>query len=528
MDCDGSHAVLASAEEAGPRHSFRNVSESAVDADALPAHSRAFVLLLGATLLVSGCATKPQPTMAEIHQQSGTLTNIALTNAWRAGGAPGLTIDNWLATFRDAQLDALVAEALTNNLDLRVTASRVAQAAQYVEMAKAALRPAVNLLGTGGLNMGGGDVSSALQGASLGASWEPDLWARMRYGRNAAQAAHASTLADFEYSRQSLAATVAKGWFTASETWLQREISDGMIQAAQQLVTLAEKRGQVGAGTQYEVALARANLASVQDAAKQIRLAHDQSLRGLEVLLGRYPAAELEARHALVSLPGPVPTGLPLQMLERRPDMVAAERRVAAAFNRVGEAKAARLPRLILSANVAVIDSAILQLKDDFENPTGGVGGRLIAPIYQGGALQTQVRIRTLEQEEAVAEYASMALRALSDVENNLAASQNLVEREPFLEQALIESQRALELAQTSYRVGQSDLRAVQQQLLDVYAARLALLRVRSEQLAQRVNLHLALGGNFESPIALPPAESAFQGARGSRLAATGADTIHP
>jgi outer membrane protein, multidrug efflux system len=124
-----------------------------------------------------------------------TLTNFALTNAWRAGGAPGLAVDNWLVTFQEAQLNALVPEAVTNNLDLRVTATRVAQAADYVEMAKAALRPAVSLLGAGGLNMGGGDVSSALQGASLAASWEPDLWGRMRYGRNAVQATRASAMA---------------------------------------------------------------------------------------------------------------------------------------------------------------------------------------------------------------------------------------------------------------------------------------------------------------------------------------------
>jgi outer membrane protein TolC len=110
----------------------------------------------------------------------------------------GPAVDNWLVTFQEAQLNALVPEAVTNNLDLRVTATRVAQAADYVEMAKAALRPAVSLLGPGGLNMGGGDVSSALQGASLGASWEPDLWGRMRYGRNAVQATHASaSAADF-------------------------------------------------------------------------------------------------------------------------------------------------------------------------------------------------------------------------------------------------------------------------------------------------------------------------------------------
>src|SRR5512138_1135387 len=171
--------------------------------------------LLGAGLL-AGCATKSPPTLTQIHEQSGTLTNIALTNAWKAAAiSTNMIQDNWLATFGDVQLDALITEALTNNPDLRVAATRVEQAGQYVEMAKAALRPTVNLLGTGGLNMGGGDVSSALQGVSLGAAWEPDLWGRLRYGRNAAQATYASAQADFEFSRQSLAAAIAKSWFTA-------------------------------------------------------------------------------------------------------------------------------------------------------------------------------------------------------------------------------------------------------------------------------------------------------------------------
>ena len=313
---------------------------------------------------ITGCATKSPPTTAEIHQQSGTLTNLALTNAWMAAPVSTNAIqDNWLATFGDPQLDALVAEAMTNNPDLRVSATRVEQAAQYVELAKAAMRPTVNLLGTGGLNMGGGDVGSALQGVSLGASWEPDLWARMRYGRNAYRATYASAQADFEFGRQSLAATMAKSWFTAAETWLQLQIAGDMVKAAQELLTLAEKRWQVGQGSEQDVALARANLDTFQDTVKQVQLAHTQSLRALELLLGRYPAAELQARHDLPALPGPIPAGLPLEMLERRPDMVAADRRVAAAFNRVGEAKATRLPRIILNANVAAIESDILQLK---------------------------------------------------------------------------------------------------------------------------------------------------------------------
>jgi multidrug efflux system outer membrane protein len=453
-----------------------------------------FVALLGAALL-AGCATKSPPTTAELQKQA--LTNVALPTAWKAGGDTSGVADNWLATFNDAQLNAFVAEAMTNNPDLRVSATRVELAAQQVELAKAALRPAVNIFGTGGINMGGGDISSALQGIMLGVSWEPDLWGRLRYGRNAAQASHASVQADFEFARQSLAATIAKSWFTASETRLQLQIADDMVKSAQALVTIADKRQQVGPGSEQDVALARASLGSYQDTARQVRLAHDQTVRALELLLGRYPATELQARRSLVPLPGDVPTGLPLEMLERRPDMVAAERRVAAAFNRVGEAKAARLPRIVLNASVGAVQSDILQLKEDFNNPTGGAGATLIAPLYKGGELKTQVEIRTLEQKEAVAQYARLALRALGDVENALAAGQTLAERERVLSRVLNDNERALVLAQTSYRVGRADLRAVQQQQLSVYAARLGLLRVQSEQLSQRVNLHLVLGGGW-------------------------------
>ena len=118
------------------------------------------------------------------------------------------------------------------------------------------------------------------------------------------------------------------------------------------------------------------------------------------------------------------------------------------------------------------------------------------------------MEIRTLEQKEAVAQYARLALRSLGEVENALAAAKTLTEREQFLQRAVTDNQRALELAQTSYRVGAIDLRAVQQQQLNVYSARLTLLRVQSEQLAQRANLHLALGGSFESPKALASTET--------------------
>jgi NodT family efflux transporter outer membrane factor (OMF) lipoprotein len=454
--------------------------------------------LLGVTFLW-GCATEDPPTLAEIQKQSRALANIDLARPWRAGATEGPIADNWLASFYDPQLNALVAEAMANNPDLGITAMRVEIAAQYVELAKAELRPHLNLFATGGLNMGGGDISSALQGVSLGASWEPDLWGRMRYGRNAAQATYASAQADFEFARQSLAATVARSWFTAAETRRQLQVADEMVHTAQDLVTLADKRRTVGSGREEDVALARANLGTFQDAAKQVQLAHQQAVRAIELLVGRYPAAELESRADLAALPGPVPAGLPIEMLERRPDMIAAERRVAAAFNRVGEARAARLPRLILNANIAAVQSDILQLKDDFQNPVGGIGVKFLFPIYQGGAMRAQIEIRTLEQKEAIAQYGRIALRAFGDVENSLAAAHALAEREVMLRQVLADHERVLQLSREHYRVGSGDLRAVQQQQVNVNSAQLALLRVQGEQLAQRINLHLSLGGSFDA-----------------------------
>jgi outer membrane protein TolC len=184
-------------------------------------------------------------------------------------------------------------------------------------------------------------------------------------------------------------------------------------------------------------------------------------------------------------------------MLERRPDLIAAERRVAAAFNRVGEAKAARLPQLTLTGNFGAFDSEILELREDYDNPSGGVGGRLLAPLYQGGRLNAQAQIRTLQQQEAVADYARIALRAIGEVENALAASASLATRASLLTDVFNEQARALELTETRFRIGRADRRAVEQQRLSTHSARMALHSVRTDELAGRVNLYLALGGGF-------------------------------
>ena len=458
--------------------------------------------------VLAGCAVTAPPPPEQIRKDA--LQGTEIRASWSAD-APhaGAISDNWLASFNDPQLNELVNEAIARNPDLRATAARVEQSAAYAQIARAALLPAINLLGTGGLKVGGGsDLTSALQGVMLGISWEPDLWGTLRYGRNAADATYASAQADYEFARQSMAAQVARSWFMSTETKLQLAAAESMAQSSRELLRLAVDRQKVGVGSQKDVALARANLGTFEDAVQQSRLAHEQAVRSLEMLLGRYPATELQAAPALPAFPGPVPVGMPLDMLERRPDVIAAERRVAAAFDRVGEARAARLPRIRLNASVSALDSEVIELQEDFENPSGGAGATLVAPLYQGGALRAQVSVRTAEQKEALARYASQVLRGINEVENSLAASRILSERVQLLGQVVADQEKTLEYDQAAYRVGRQDLRSVQQQQQQVQSARMALLRVQSEQLIQRVNLHLALGGSFAEPMTVASAQS--------------------
>jgi multidrug efflux system outer membrane protein len=454
--------------------------------------SIATLTVAAATLAtVAGCALKTPPPREDITTQS--LQIFRVQDGWAATPGPSAAVtDRWLTSFNDPQLDTLVQEALAFNPDLLVAAARVEQAAGYVKLSGATLYPQVNLLGTGSL----GQDSSGLQGVGVFLNWELDLWGRIRAGRQASQDQYVSAELDAEYARQSITALVAKGWFLATEARLQRAIAEDMVAAAEKQLGFAQDRLRVGVGDEYDVTLSRANLSTYRDSVKSLDLAYQQALRSLELLVGRYPAAVLGVPAQLGPMPAPVPVGMPSALLERRPDVVAAERRVAAAFYRVEEAKAARLPRISLTASVNSISSEVFVLKDR-DNPVWSAGAGLTAPLFLGGQLQSQVEIRTAEQKQAVAEYGRIGARAFGEVENALAAGFTLEQREAILKQAVTDNTRALELAGIRYRVGSGDLRAVQQQSMALYASRTALLRVQSERLVQRVNLHLALGGSF-------------------------------
>ena len=447
---------------------------------------------------LAGCALKSAPPRGEIESQA--LLNLTPPPQWAAAGSSSAVADNWLATIDDPWLNELVKEAIAFNADLRIAAARVDTAAAYLAAANAPLWPQVNLLARGGGKMSGD--SSGLSGVGLFASWELDLWGRVRSATRATEVQYESVALDAEYARQSLAAMVVKSWILAIEARLQRDQAAASLRSSEQLAALAGDRFRVGSGDEYELTVARAGAETYRDAVRNLDLAYQNALRALEALLGRYPAAAVTVADQLPRWPGATPAGLPSELLERRPDVVAAERRVAMAFYRTEEAKAALLPRITLSANFTSISSELFVLQDR-NNPLFSAGAALVQPIFQGGLLRAQVDARTAEQQAAVAEYGKVGIRAFGEVEGALSAATAAEQRAEILVRAVRENERGLELANTKYRVGSIDLRGVQQQQLALYSARVALITVQGERLIQRVNLHLALGGGFEPrPVA--------------------------
>jgi multidrug efflux system outer membrane protein len=237
---------------------------------------------LAVPLLVTlwGCLPlKSPPEQSEIVPQALPNLGVPATFDTATEGWTPVT-GNWLAEFADPKLEALIAEAVRHNPDLRVAAARVAVASGYVQVANSKLYPQVKFLGRAGGEMSGD--SSGLQGAGIWADWEWDLWGKIRSAKAANVAAYESTVADTEYARQSIAALVAKSYFLAIEASKQQTLAEQMVTAAEQLETLAQQRQTVGRGDGYDVALARANAETFRDSVLQLSLARDQSLRAIE------------------------------------------------------------------------------------------------------------------------------------------------------------------------------------------------------------------------------------------------------
>lgn len=436
---------------------------------------------------------------------------VEFPGSWRAGdrgdaGTRDGRITAWLEEFRDPALTELVEEARAGNLELRAAASRVNAARAQARIAGADPLPALQLAGGAGRTKRSGVNQTGLVENPSNSyelrgqlSWEADLWGRLSDSTRAARADWHAATADYRAARLSLAANIARRWFDVIESRAQTRLARDTVESFEKSLATIENRYRQGIGEALDVRLARNNLAVARANLSQRRRQQRNLVRGLETLLGRYPSGAMDRLpDTLPEISISVPAGLPAQLLERRPDLVAAESRLEAAGFRLAGARKNRLPGLTLTANGGTSSDALKDLVDlDFFVWT--IAANLVQPIFQGGRLDAQRQLAEARDDEALNNYAQAALTAFREVEDALDSEAYLVEQFQASRTAAEEAQAAEVLALDQYRRGLTGIIILLESQRRKFNADSALIAVINLRLQNRINLHLALGGDFDT-----------------------------
>lgn len=461
--------------------------------------------VLAASVVLAGCALKPEPSPDDVLSRALPTRTQRIPSAWTAQPALGGDVANgWLKDFDDPVLTRIVSEAIANNLDLRQAASRVDVAQQQVVLAGSQMQPQI------GASLGGRATNDSASSSTFTSSqiyanvaWELDVWGRLRAQTAAAQAGFEASALDYAFARQSLAALTGKAWTSAVESRQLLALAEQSVATYEQLLALVNVRRQAGRVGDLDVAESAAKVLGAKASLEGARQAFAAARRALEVLLGRYPAGEIEVAAAFTPLPPQMDAGLPAALLQRRPDLLGAERDVVAAFRAQEAAELALLPSFGIGLAGGRLGDGLLALLQ--LNPwlaTAAIG--MSIPIYTGGALEAQVAIATAQQAGAVAHYGGVALTAFREVEDALSAEHFLALRLPY--QTGSEQQRvdAVRIATIQYRAGRIDLLWVSMLQTEQIASAEEVIKLRAAQRVNRIKLDLALGRSFDAAAAAP------------------------
>jgi multidrug efflux system outer membrane protein len=458
-------------------------------------------------LPVAGCSvTAPGSRMGEL--------NMEVPGSWATTreGRAGVDTD-WVGRMGSPRLTALVREAVANNPDLKIAAARVEQARTLVKAAGSQRQPKLDLEAAGstsernfvGFPIGDGGVltvNSETYSLNFLASWELDIWGRVRASVSAAAAATQAAELDARAARSLIAGQTARAWFALLEANEQADLAQQAITAATDTEKSLEERfrtGQAGdqGGLGAQLRLARSDIQSAKAALEGRREAQGQAARALEQLLGRYPQGDRRTEDRLPALASPPPAGLPSELLQRRPDILAAERRFAGQGMREKEALRALFPSVKLTGTLGTNTDGVSKLLSS-DYGVWSLGARLTQPILTGGAALAEIRNRRGQQSEALATLQKTVLKAFGEVESSLEAETLLRRREESLTEAVRLAGEADTEARANFRQGLGDILTVLTTQQRSIQARSALATVRRLRLDNRVALHLALGGDFQ------------------------------
>jgi len=451
-------------------------------------------------LFLAGCAVGPEYHRPPLNPPS----------AFRFGGAVSTNSFAdlpWWQVFHDGTLQSLIQTALTNNYDVRIAVTRIEQAQAILGETRGQFFPQVNYgaaVGRG-KNVGAGGtpsptgITGGAYSADINASWEIDLWGRIR---RLNESARAQLLASEEAQRDvmiSIISQVAQQYFQLLALENQLEIARKSTNSFGQSLAIFSQRLQGGVASKLETSSAEALLhsaaATIPEFARQIAFAEDQ----LSVLLGQNPGPILRGNSSLEQQLAPdVPAGLPSALIERRPDIREAEQQLRSANAQVGVAKADFFPQLSLTGLFGQVSPELSAFTSGGATAWAIAAG-LSGPIFHGGRLRAQYRQAMAAREQFALQYQSAVLHAFQEVSDALIAREKLTEVRVEQAQAVQAYQVALDTAMKRYQSGNASYYEVLLQQQQLFPAENSLVQTRLNQLLAVVQLYRTLGGGWQN-----------------------------
>lgn len=448
---------------------------------------------LALAMVLAGCSTL-QPSDAQ-------LPPVAVPAGWSATGAGGVAtpLAQWWERLGDPELTALISEALAVNTSVRSAQAALQQSRALVDVQTAGTLPQLGASGSAQRSRASGSTGNSFS-AGFDASWEPDVFGRLRAGVNASEADARAAQASLADVQVSLAAEVAVNYIELRGLQQRLQIALSNLASQQETLQIAQWRLQAGLTTSLvaEQARAAAEQTAAQVPALQSSLA--QSRHSLAVLTGQPPAAlnaRLEATAMVPLPPDDLAWDIPAQTLRQRPDVRAAEHRVAAAAARVAQADAARYPDFSLSGTLGLRALTVGALTAG-NAVTSSLAAGVTAALFDGGAVRAQVRSQEAALEQVRVAYEATVLAALKDVEDALVALQGNRERLQRLQAAADAAANAALMAQQRYASGLIDFATVLETQRTQLSAQDSVATTVASVAADHVRLYKALGGGWQ------------------------------
>ncbi|HSW03856.1 efflux transporter outer membrane subunit [Aquabacterium sp.] len=464
------------------------------------------VLMLALSGLLGGCAgTGPA------YQVPSVATPAHFKEAPTAQGwAPAAPADEqakgpWWQRFGDAQLDALAPQVEVRNQTVAAAVARYAAAQALVAGQRASLLPTVQLTGSGTRSGGGGDaVTANAFRASVGASWEPDLWGRLSASVRQAQANAQASAADLAAATLSAQAALASNYFSLREADAELALLRDTVAGYERSLQITDNRYAAGQVARTDVLQAQTQLANARADLAGLVGQRAQFEHAIAVLLGQAPAdISIAAAPWTMTAPEP-PLTLPSELLQRRPDIASAERAVAAANANIGIARAAYFPSLTLSASGG---TSATRLADLFSasHTLWSLGLSLAQILFDGGALNAALRNAEASRDVTIATYRQTVLTAFQSVEDllstRLALNEQLLQRQQASAAADLSEQQVL----NRYRAGQVGYTEVVTAQSSAASARRSVVQLQSSRQLNAIALIQALGGGWQVAQGVAP-----------------------